>query len=143
MKIGTRTVYLQGSEDIKNGSGYCRMMSSSQEYFEGALNNFQIYEGVLVLENGDYYCGSFMNYLPNGYMQLTCANGDSFQGFMKLGEKQGKGRITWNDGSYYYGSFVGDLKHGDGIYQYPNRDIFRGSFKEDKKSGNGKFRAKN
>ena len=116
LKMANRTLYLQGSSGVETGNGYCRMMSQAHEYFEGVINKFQIYEGILVLENGDFYQGPFINYLPDGYVQLTCANGDSFHGFMKMGEKSGKGKIAWNDGSYFHGAFKNDLKHGDGIY---------------------------
>lgn len=137
LSIESRELLVQASEGFK-GSGYCQMMSKGREYFEGVIKDYQLYQGLLVLASGDYYFGSFKNYLPDGYTVLQCINRDKFEGFMINGRREGKGRIEWHDHAVYTGNFLDDRKSGQGKYTYPNGECYTGNFISDTKDGFGK-----
>lgn len=42
-------------------------------------------------------------------------DGDRFEGYVKDGEKCGKGRYTFKDGGSYIGDWNSDLKDGFGV----------------------------
>jgi len=137
-KVRDRIISMKTSQNIAHsGTGYCRLLSQSTEYFEGIIKNYKIYEGILVMPNGDYYMGFYHNYLPNGQISLFCSNGDTFEGYMVRGLKSGKGSIKWSDGSRFCGTFKDDLKSGKGEYIYANGDTYKGGYILDAKTGYG------
>ena len=48
------------------------------------------------LHKNEYILGKIKDFDLNEYGMLVCENGDSFEGFMKKGKKQGKCKIFWS-----------------------------------------------
>ena len=134
-----RTLIALGTTEILQGKGYCALQSKNGEYFEGIMKEFDIYHGLLVIPSGDFYFGTFKNFLPHGFIKLVCANGDQFEGFMHFGKRDGKGKIEWADGSRYVGNFKNGKKWGEGNYKYSNGDMYKGVFSDDLKNGRGTY----
>ncbi|KAL7523160.1 hypothetical protein ACHAXR_000047, partial [Thalassiosira sp. AJA248-18] len=57
------------------------------------------------------------------------------------GDRQGKGKMTYNSGTYYEGGFVDDKFHGDsGVYHWSDGDEYEGSWEDGERNGKGSFK---
>ncbi|KAL7523765.1 hypothetical protein ACHAXR_001046, partial [Thalassiosira sp. AJA248-18] len=57
------------------------------------------------------------------------------------GNRQGKGKMTYDTGNYYEGGFVDDKFHGDqGVYHWSDGDEYEGSWKDGERNGKGSFK---
>lgn len=65
----------------------------------------------VILSNGDYYKGLFMNgYFLDGTARVTNKNGDIYEGEFISGRYEGNGKLTradgsWDEGIFMFGSF--------------------------------------
>ena len=57
----------------------------------------------------------------NSYGTFFYLNGDSYDGKMKNGLKDGHGIYTYSNGNIFIGEFVDDEANGQGAYIYKNR----------------------
>jgi hypothetical protein len=126
-----------GSEDpdgIVNGPGtltwhakdsptYDRQFVHS--VFKGVLRNGRPEgEGALLVRNGDYYTGQWVDGAMHGRGILRFANGDRYDGDFVAGQMHGVGKYASTDGSVYFGEFrngrrdgIGRLMNADGAYR--------------------------
>jgi len=75
----------------------------------------------------------------DGSCFIKCLNGDTFNGEMVRGRRDGNGRIVWADGGEFKGNFEDDEISGFGEISFPNGETYKGNFVEGAKSGQGKF----
>ncbi|GIL80973.1 hypothetical protein Vretifemale_10116 [Volvox reticuliferus] len=68
--------------------------------------------------------------------------GDTFEGTMTNGVRQGKGTYTWSNGAIYTGDWVEDVMQGSGTFTYPNGDVYQGEFHAGKRHGKGMYHYK-
>jgi hypothetical protein len=73
---------------------------------------------MMTFQNGEVYCGSWLN---------DCRHGD--------------GVHTFVDGSRYEGVWEQDQLHGRGIFYYSDGSVFAGQFDSNKRHGPGDTRA--
>ena len=62
-----------------------------------------------------------------------------YEGKLKEGKREGKGKMTYDNGDEYNGEWENDKKNGEGIYKYANGDEYEGEWENDKKNGKGKY----
>ncbi len=98
-------------------------------------------KGKLTFVNGESYEGDFVAGEMTGYGTYiySPAIGDKYEGFLKNGKREGKGKYTWSDGSYYEGGFKDDMKHGEGTFIWANGASYKGTFVNDVKDGRGVY----
>jgi len=69
----------------------------------------------------------------------------SFEGDVdEAGDRQGKGKMTYNNGNYYEGGFVDSKFECDrGVYHWADGDEYEGSWKAGERDGKGRFQNMN
>lgn len=75
-----------------------------------------------------------------GVGKLVWANGDSFEGSLVQGQRQGRGLFIWANGQRYHGDWVRDQPNGRADIQFVNGNIYEGEVQQGVPSGNGKMR---
>ncbi|XP_063719757.1 MORN repeat-containing protein 1-like isoform X2 [Symsagittifera roscoffensis] len=140
-------------------------------------NNFFRYEGEwkdgkkhghgkLIMRDGSYYEGNFLNgEIVGRGTRFFASDGRRYTGDFSCGECHGEGQVEYSDGSTYHGQFESNkregfgvlscdkgtyegqfhsnLCHGDGTYNYKNGDVFSGYWVQGKKQGHGKLQFSN
>ena len=66
-----------------------------------------------------------------------------YEGKLKEGKREGKGKMTYDNGDEYNGEWENDKKNGEGIYKYANGDEYEGEWKNNKKNGEGIYKYAN
>ena len=135
------TVYFASGETAK-----IDLENNTIEYSDGSKYVGEIKEllphgkGKLEMKaesyEGDFYEGEMTGY---GTYIYSPSIGDKYEGFMKNGKRDGKGKYTWGDGSVYEGEFKDDMKNGEGTYRWANGACYTGTFYNDVKDGEGVF----
>lgn len=73
----------------------------------------------IVQSDGTKYEGSFSAGIVTGSGLVTYPNGDTYNGDLVEGMKQGKGTYTWMEsGDTYIGSWEADTMSGSGVYSF-------------------------
>ena len=74
--------------------------------------------GKLLLGDGGYYEGSFVNGQMSGHgYRVFGLSGASYSGQFRRGEMWGRGLLCSKDGTQYEGEFVANRKEGEGCGQ--------------------------
>jgi len=89
----------------------------------------------------EYYEGFFKMGQQHGKGRMCWKNGDSYEGDFFMGKRQGSGVYHWKDGKEYKGEFHDDLRHGKGTFAYDSRssNMYEGEFFRGKRHGKGCF----
>ena len=66
-------------------------------------------------------------------------NGDIYEGEMKDGLREGRGRLVYKNGAVYEGEFRNDMCHGRGVYRSPKGLKYEGDFVNGEREGTGKY----
>ena len=90
------------------------------------------------LNNGDTYEGYIQNGKRNGQGKYTFASGAFYEGEWKNHKQHGHGRYVSSKGWSYEGDWVNDKMHGMGRYTYADGSFYEGEFANDKFEGEGK-----
>jgi len=61
----------------------------------------------------------------------------TFNGTLKKGMREGRGRLQLRSGATYSGEWKHNLKHGSGIYYYASGESYQGEFENDAMHGSG------
>ena len=77
--------------------------------------------------------------IMKGGMKVKYKSGIKYDGDIKDGKANGKGKMTWTDGSVYVGEFKDDRWHGRGKMVWANGEVYVGEFKNGLKDGKGKY----
>lgn len=117
--------------------GFGKMtLEEALEIYKGENNShFQ----RINFKNGGYYEGEVRNGLYNGKGKIVFSNGDVKEGNFVNGQLNGQGSYTWPSGDKYVGEFKDGKFTGFGEYFYKNGSRYRGSWSNDQKSGFGLY----
>jgi hypothetical protein len=64
--------------------------------------------------------------------------GERYEGYLKDGKKDGKGKFIYVNGNYYDGEWKDNKKNGKGVYFYAiTNERYEGSWVDNKKEGFG------
>jgi hypothetical protein len=85
------------------------------------------------------YEGFWEHGIPHGFGRLFMENGDTYEGNLVQGKRQGRGKYKWKDERHYKGMWSNDTRHGTGVFLYPNNDMYEGEFVSGKRQGQGRF----
>ena len=88
-------------------------------------------------KDGSYYEGEIRNGLYNGKGRIVFANGDIKEGTFVDGKMNGYGSYCWAGGDKYVGNFVNGYMQGFGEYSYSRGDRYKGCWFEDNRNGFG------
>jgi len=90
------------------------------------------------------YTGTIINKKPDGYgIWIGDDIGRKYDGYWKIGKRNGTGTYTWPDGSVYTGDWNKGLISGYGTYTLLNSSKYTGNWKSGKKQGNGTYTGAN
>ncbi|CAF3973027.1 unnamed protein product, partial [Rotaria sp. Silwood2] len=65
--------------------------------------------------------------------------GNRYEGELKEGKRQGKGKMDFANGGKYTGDWVDGIITGQGVYIWANGDRYEGQWKDGKNNGKGTF----
>ena len=74
--------------------------------------NSQGVEQLIKFKDGRIYEGTIKNGRKNGKGRLSFPNGDVYDGFWKNGERHGFGEYFWKSGAKYEGQYSHNQRHG-------------------------------
>ena len=69
----------------------------------------------------------------------TYGSGDTYEGWVRNGKKDGQGTYNWNSGGMYVGEWKDGDFNGQGARTYKSGDIHVGEWKDDMKNGQGTY----
>ncbi|XP_072036503.1 uncharacterized protein [Amphiura filiformis] len=129
--------------DWKEGKkhGHGKLIMNDGSYYEGEFINGEI-EGHGFRKwatSGNTYSGQFLNGELNGHGVMTYGDGSVYEGEFQNNRKQGRGVIKDSTGAVYEGSFHNNMKHGEGSMTYSNGDRYVGDWIQDKRQGSGEL----
>lgn len=75
--------------------------------------------------------------MRNGYGKLQRADGESYEGYFKLGRYDGRGKRRGRDGSGFDGYYLDGLEHGRGRLLQKGGCMFDGTWLHGKRQGRG------
>ena len=87
--------------------------------------------------DGETYTGEWKDGQRNGQGTMTYADGDTYTGEWKDGKPNGQGTITYTDGGTYTGEFKDGKRNGQGTMTFANGNKYTGEYKDGKPSGQG------
>ena len=106
------------SEDKRAGNGKLTMPDG--RVFEGEFKDDSIVSGTLTVEEKYVYTGEFSGDLPNDDNAIVLyPDGSRYEGSVKNGKCEGKGKITYPDSSCISGTFSDGLLQGSAVYTLP------------------------
>ncbi|EED96197.1 predicted protein, partial [Thalassiosira pseudonana CCMP1335] len=167
----------QWKDGERHGLGIFRLADGGAEYsmYEkgGGLDaaGKRTGHGIMTYESGGCYEGGFVNdkYEDDRQATYRWADGDSYKGQWKNGERNGKGAfqtslgadngdwgsykggfdargkrtghgvMTYESNSVYDGEFVDDVYSGEGNYRWSDGDSYQGQWKDGERHGKGIF----
>ncbi|KAM7531703.1 hypothetical protein LguiB_035113 [Lonicera macranthoides] len=93
--------------------------------------------GELLLSNGEFYSGSLLGNVPEGFGKYFWSDGCKYEGEWRRGVRHGYGKLHWPSGASYEGDFSGGYMFGTGTYIRPNKMTYRGRWRLSLKHGLG------
>ncbi|MGL6064638.1 MAG: protein kinase domain-containing protein [Fusobacteriaceae bacterium] len=96
-------------------------------------------EGALTYDNGDTYDGALKNGERNGSGKYIWNDGDKYVGEWKNGVMHGFGKMKFADGSEYEGQWLNGSINGAGKYIYTDGRVEEGNFLNGKLNGKGRI----
>uniref|UniRef100_UPI00398E5F2E MORN repeat-containing protein 1-like isoform X2 n=1 Tax=Pristiophorus japonicus TaxID=55135 RepID=UPI00398E5F2E len=121
----------------KHGNGKLLMKDGS--YYAGEFVNGEI-EGNGVrywAASGNEYCGQFTQGEIHGYGVMKYLDGNHYEGEFHYGARTGYGTLIDKERQIYRGSFHNHKKHGEGEIYYKNGDHYQGNWVLDRRQGHG------
>ena len=76
----------------------------------------------------------------SGKGKLRWANGDVFEGTLKMGKREGKGLFIWANGQRYQGDWINDVSTGQATVDFINGDHYEGAVEKATPNGLGSMR---
>ncbi len=95
--------------------------------------------GHVTWTNGDSYDGSLVQGVKQGKGRFVWKNGQTFDGDWDRGNPNGKGTYVYVGGDRYTGSVKDGKRHGQGTYVDKQRNTYDGGWNEDMKHGHGRW----
>ncbi len=76
----------------------------------------------------------------SGKGKLRWANGDVFEGTLKMGKREGRGLFIWANGQRYQGDWINDVSTGQATVDFINGDHYEGAVEKATPKGLGSMR---
>ncbi|KAK3765840.1 hypothetical protein RRG08_026307 [Elysia crispata] len=141
-----------------NGNGYKFFASSKAKYTGQFLNGEMHGHGIMTYHNGNVYEGQWYKNKKQGFGILRTSdkavyegtfhghvrdgegtqtydgsyqklsNGDRYEGYWVLDQRNGHGDLWCADGSHYCGNFTNDMFHGAGVMTHASGIVYRGDW---------------
>lgn len=111
--------------------------SKGQTFYLECSYDHEANIGTELYQTDVYYEGSMKNGLRNGKGKFYEKGGRYYEGDWVNGLKHGKGRENYENGTYYEGEWKYGLRDGKGKETYLDGSRYEGEWKEDKKCGQG------
>lgn len=93
---------------------------------------------IIKFDSGACYEGSVKDGKPNGKGKMKYSNGSVYTGEWQNGMRHGKGSLHFSNGDVYKGGWNRDMRHGKGTFAYSDGELYEGEFKSNKRHGFGK-----
>ena len=90
-------------------------------------------------KSGIIYDGDIKDGMANGKGKMTWVDGSVYVGNFKNDRSHGRGKMVWANGEVYEGSYKNGLKDGKGKYTWPDGEFYEGDYRDDMKNGKGKY----
>ena len=88
---------------------------------------------------GESYDGDLVDGIREGKGVYRYDDGTYYEGDWISGKKHGVGKMDMASGEVYDGSWRDDVMNGYGVHMFPNGDVFEGNYKDGKWNGYGTF----
>ena len=95
--------------------------------------------GKVVWENGDSYEGSLVKGQRQGEGQFVWASGQRYSGEWEQDQARGLGLMQFTNGNRYQGRVEDGLPHGQGVMKYASGDEFTGQVQRGSPNGRGVY----
>ncbi len=95
--------------------------------------------GKVVWENGDSYEGSLVKGQREGEGQFVWASGQRYSGDWERDQPRGSGVLQFTNGNRYQGRIEDGLPHGQGVMKYASGDEFTGQLQRGSPNGRGVY----
>ncbi|KAL5021284.1 hypothetical protein ScPMuIL_000439 [Solemya velum] len=138
-EVGHRDPYIgEKRRFLRNGHGVYIYENGFFRY-EGQWKNGRKHgHGKLVMKDGSYYEGQFVNGEIQGYgYRYYAVSHCKYSGQFYRGEANGKGKMCYRDGSLYEGDWKENKKEGIGTMKYRDSQLFQGAYHQNRRHGMG------
>ena len=133
-----------------NPSGKGKMTYRNGDVYEGGWKKFEdekkssirFGHGIMIYKDGDFYEGEW----DDAYcrtVKIKYSDGNVFEGELKNGRFDGKGKIILCDKGVYEGEFKNGKIEGKGKMVYSDGNFYEGNWKENKYDGKGILKKRN
>ncbi len=95
--------------------------------------------GTLVWDNGDSFDGSLIKGQRQGEGQFVWASGQRYSGTWEQDQPRGQGQMQFANGNRYQGRVEDGLPEGHGVMRYASGDEFTGQLKRGSPGGRGVY----
>ncbi len=95
--------------------------------------------GKVVWDNGDSYDGSLVKGQRQGEGQFIWASGQRYSGTWEQDQPRGQGQMQFTNGNRYQGRVEDGLPEGQGVMRYASGDEFTGQLKRGSPNGRGVY----
>jgi hypothetical protein len=95
--------------------------------------------GKVVWDNGDSYDGSLVKGQRQGEGQFVWASGQRYSGTWEQDQPRGQGQMQFTNGNRYQGRVEDGLPEGQGVMKYASGDEFTGQLKRGSPNGRGVY----
>ncbi len=95
--------------------------------------------GKVVWDNGDSFDGSLIKGQRQGEGQFVWASGQRYSGIWEQDQPRGQGQMQFTNGNRYQGRVEDGLPEGQGVMKYASGDEFTGQLKRGSPNGRGVY----
>jgi hypothetical protein len=95
--------------------------------------------GKVVWDNGDSFDGSLVKGQRQGEGQFVWASGQRYSGTWEQDQPRGQGQMQFTNGNRYQGRVEDGLPEGQGVMRYASGDEFTGQLKRGSPNGRGVY----
>ena len=95
--------------------------------------------GKVVWDNGDSFDGTLVQGQRQGEGQFIWANGQRYSGEWEQNQPRGLGLMQFSNGNRYQGRFADGLPQGQGVLKYASGDEFTGQLHRGSPNGRGVY----
>jgi hypothetical protein len=120
--------------DATHWKGTFRYPEKGEMEFDGAVDlGASGLTGQVVLRTGDgveVFRGAFVNNLADGDDCRQVDNDGTYEGAMRKGQREGRGKLTGVTGHTYEGQWKSGAKHGEGVMKYADGQEYSGTWRQ-------------
>jgi hypothetical protein len=122
-----------------SGSFFTANSASSADTANSAGVTSYSGNGKVVWDNGDSFDGTLVNGQRQGEGQFIWASGQRYSGTWEQDQPRGQGQMQFTNGNRYQGRVEDGLPEGQGVMRYASGDEFTGQLKRGSPNGRGVY----